>query len=68
MADAEHGGGLGSGYGGTSRDRNRDNRRMNTQTVSELQNLNNAYAQTDQYGGVVMGAGQPLTDADGNYV
>ena len=68
MADAEHGGGLGSGYGGTSRDRNRDNRRMNTQTVSELQNLNNAYAQTDQYGGVVMGAGQPLTDEDGNYV
>ena len=68
MADAEHGGGLGSGYGGTGRDKNRDNRRMNTQTVSELQNLNNAYAQTDQYGGVVMGAGQPLTDEDGNYV
>lgn len=68
MADAEHGGGLGSGYGGTNRDKNRDNNRMNTQTVAQLQNLNNAYAQTDQYGGVVMGAGQPLTDEDGNYV
>ena len=68
MPDAEHGGGLGSGYGGTSRDKNRDNRRMNTQTVSELENLNKAYAQTDQYGGVVIGGNQPLTDEDGNYV
>ena len=68
MPDAEYGGGLGSGYGGTSRDRDNDNRRMNTQTVQQLQNLNNAYAQTDQYGGVVIGGNQPLTDEDGNYV
>lgn len=68
MADAEHGGGLGSGYGGTSRDRARDNRRMNTQTVAQLQDLNKAYAQTDQYGGVVMTDHGPLTDDDGNYV
>lgn len=68
MADAEHGGGLGSGYGGTGRDKNRDNRRMNTQTVAQLQDLNKAYAQTDQYGGVVMTDHGPLTDAKGNYV
>ena len=68
MPDAEYGGGLGSGYGGTSRDRDSDNRKMNTQTVQQLQDINNAEAQTDKYGGVVMTDYGPLTDDDGNYV
>ena len=68
MPDAEYGGGLGSGYGGTSRDRDSDNRKMNTQTVQQLKNLNIQEAQNDQYGGVVMTDHGPLTDKDGNYV
>lgn len=68
MPDASYGGGLGSGYGGTSRNKASDNRKMNTQTVQQLKDINLAEAQTDKYGGVVMTDHGPLKDTEGNYV
>tara|TARA_A100001015_G_scaffold176522_1_gene196273 strand:+ start:252 stop:1664 length:1413 start_codon:yes stop_codon:yes gene_type:complete len=39
-----------------------------TKEEAEKIELDRAYRETDEYGGVVMGAGMPLKDEDGNYV
>lgn len=39
-----------------------------TKEEAEKIELDRAYRETDEYGGVVMGAGMPLKDAEGNYV
>lgn len=39
-----------------------------TKKEAEKIELDQAYRETDEYGGVVMGAGMPLKDEDGNYV